>query len=387
MSKINNIPDFELCKKLKQAGHPQPLSEFGQFWYTEPSGRLCVVMNNGMKAEDGRYVYIDHEPTSGFTYAPTVPEMMAAIIERQVLADGSGTFDVKFHPSNPNTFADDLANGLLWLIERRKEKDLQQIKNQFAGAAASFVENVTIEGGTKLSDEDAAEQQANFKMFGDIENDSWKKANPALIDEYHECVKTVYIPGVGDAYQEGPHTRIKSNGGGFVLPNTKVEDAVKLFESVKKFDANNPVPFYLTDEFKAKKEAEAQQKAEKERILSHWFEAGNVLLVCFGKRDTKVHEVLVLGTDQHVEYVKLQDKSGVSYWKKRAHIFINSLIANITKPMSDVEEYLVKDFLFPKNQPTSIITGTAGEKINAGDAVFFDGGEIFRSMGPLDTKS
>lgn len=71
---MKNIPDFELCKKLKDAGFPQTKSKFGQFWYTVPGGRVCVDTNNGMKAEYG--IYTDDAPTLSFVYAPTIPEMV-----------------------------------------------------------------------------------------------------------------------------------------------------------------------------------------------------------------------------------------------------------------------------------------------------------------------
>jgi len=390
MSKIKNIPDFELCQQLKAAGYPQPTSEFGQFWYADPSGRLCVGVNNGnkveqptayVKAEDADILADIVRQTTGFAYAPTVPEMM-----EYIGAMGKTGYILQktmeiYAKATPISMPNDLANHILWRIEWEKE------------SAA------TIEGGIKLSDEEKAEQDAHFQMFGAPSNCDRMKANPAPVKEYHEFVKTVYIPGVGDAYQEGPHTHIKSDNGGFILPNTKVEDAVKLFESVKKFDEANPVPFYKTPEYKAKQEAEEKEKAQFGHILHHWFDPGNVLLVCFGRDGDNVQDVLVLGHDFGIEHVKLQNKEGVSFWKKRKHVFVKSILANINRPIDPSVSHIIRAFLpvetFFRAEKTSSTenerlapTGTlttvrsfiAGEKLNPGEAVFVaSDGKIMKS--------
>lgn len=346
-----NIPNFEICQQLKAAGYPQPTSEFGQFWYVEPKGRLCVNCNRDHKVQAG--TRDDDRPILGYVYAPTVMEMAE-------YAKSDGRYQVKelfklWADGEPTRqdIANDMARFVLWLIEWRKKKD------DIKGAAARFCENM-------------------------------QSLNTSLTKEYHEFVKTVYIPGIGDAYQEGPHTHIKSDNGGFILSNTKVEDAVKLFESVKKFDEANPVPFYKTYEYKAKKEAQEKEKAEKERM--HWqnmFEPGNVILVCFGRDGDNVQDMLVLGHDFGLEHVKPQNKDGVSFWKKRKHVFVKSILANINRPIDPSIEHLVRAFLpietfFPTEKtgnienehlaPTGILKNItyaiAGEELKPGEIVF-----------------
>lgn len=82
---MKNVPDFELCKKLKDAGFPQPESRFGQFWYADLTGRVLVNLKNRPEKRPTDPFYepkaqdlMDGRPSeTRFVYAPTIPEMVA----------------------------------------------------------------------------------------------------------------------------------------------------------------------------------------------------------------------------------------------------------------------------------------------------------------------
>lgn len=84
---MKNIPDFELCKKLKEAGFPQPASKFGRFWYDCRTDQILVETASGTAKTDGPQSFCyyaqkdDHGKSfaneASFVYAPTISEMVA----------------------------------------------------------------------------------------------------------------------------------------------------------------------------------------------------------------------------------------------------------------------------------------------------------------------
>lgn len=79
---MENTVSFETAKRLKEAGFPQPVPEFGQFWYA-PNGVICVMWGNGVfdgearvMIANGNTIYIK---TYDIVFAPTATDILKEI--------------------------------------------------------------------------------------------------------------------------------------------------------------------------------------------------------------------------------------------------------------------------------------------------------------------